>query len=140
MRRAGFAAIGGVGSAAGLAQLYAATLPGSGFTIAHPDVFAEMAQQHSWGTDRVLDIPNCFGLVFMLPQPRQPFGGVRAYGHDGAGGALAFADPSTASPSATSRIPCSTPAGPTLVRSNSPASSVTPHARRRSRSLVLRGP
>ena len=95
VRRAGFAAIGGVGSAIGLAQLYAATLPGSRVRIAHPDVFAEMAQQHSWGTDRVLGIPNCFGLVFMLPQPRQPFGGVRAYGHDGAGGALAFADPST---------------------------------------------
>ncbi|WP_442574543.1 serine hydrolase domain-containing protein [Microbacterium sp. F51-2R] len=95
VRRAGFAAIGGVGSATGLAELYAATLPGSGGTIARPEVFAEMAQQHSWGTDRVLGIPNCFGLVFMLPQPRQPFGGPRAYGHDGAGGALAFADPST---------------------------------------------
>ncbi len=95
VRRAGFAAIGGVGSAAGLAQVYAATLAGAGDRIAHPDVFAEMAQQQSFGTDRVLGIPNCFGMVFTLPQPRQPFGSIGAYGHDGAGGALAFADPAT---------------------------------------------
>ena len=54
-----------------------------------------MAQQQSWGTDRVLNCPNSFGVVFMLPQPRMPFGGIHAYGHDGAGGALAFADPET---------------------------------------------
>lgn len=92
-RRAGPAAVGGVGSARGLAQLYADTLPGAATPIATPEVFEEMAQQHSWGTDRVLNCPNAFGVVFMLPQPRMPFGGLGAYGHDGAGGALAFADP-----------------------------------------------
>lgn len=95
VRRAGFAAIGGVGSAAGLAQVYAAALPDGGVRVASPDVFAEMAQQHAWGTDRVLGVPNCFGMVFMLPQPRLPFGSLGAFGHDGAGGALAFADPRT---------------------------------------------
>ncbi|MEG3616422.1 serine hydrolase domain-containing protein [Isoptericola haloaureus] len=95
VRRAGFAAIGGVGSARGLAQVYAAALPGGGVHVAAPEVFAEMAQQHAWGTDRVLGVPNCFGMMFMLPQPRQPFAGLGAFGHDGAGGALAFADPRT---------------------------------------------
>lgn len=95
VRRAGFAAIGGVGSAAGLARVYAAALPDGGVNIADPEVFAAMAQQHAWGTDRVLGVPNCFGMVFMLPQPRQPFGSLGSFGHDGAGGALAFADPRT---------------------------------------------
>ncbi|MBT2518087.1 beta-lactamase family protein [Streptomyces sp. ISL-90] len=95
IRRSGPAAIGGVGSAHGLALLYAATLPGAPHPIASPDAFAVMAQQQSWGMDRVLNVMNCFGVVFMLPQPRLPFGGLGAYGHDGAGGALAFADPTT---------------------------------------------
>ncbi|GAA2036681.1 serine hydrolase domain-containing protein [Agromyces tropicus] len=95
MRRAGFAGIGGVGSAAGLSLLYSAALPDGAMRIAEPGVFAEMAEQHSWGTDRVLGIPNRFGMVFMLPRPRMPYGGPGAFGHDGAGGALGFADPSS---------------------------------------------
>ncbi|MGN8553125.1 UNVERIFIED_CONTAM: beta-lactamase family protein [Microbacterium sp. SLM126] len=95
IRRRGPAAIGGVGNTRGLSLLYAATLPGTRRPIANPEVFADMAQQQSWGIDRVLNVANCFGTVFMLPQPRMPFGSVGAYGHDGAGGALAFADPAT---------------------------------------------
>ena len=94
-RRAGQAAIGAVASARGLAALYADTLATASTPIASPSVFRAMAQQQSWGTDRVLNCPNSFGVVFMLPQPRMPFGGIHAYGHDGAGGALAFADPET---------------------------------------------
>jgi CubicO group peptidase (beta-lactamase class C family) len=95
VRRAGPAAIGGVGSAHGLARLYADALPDAADPIAAAATFREMAQQNSWGHDRVLDCPNAFGLVFMIPQPRLPFAGLGAFGHDGAGGALAFADPST---------------------------------------------
>ncbi|MCX7522855.1 serine hydrolase [Microbacterium sp. STN6] len=95
VRRAGAAAIGGVGSASGLSQLYAAALGTGRVRIAAPEVFADMAQQQSWGTDRVLGVPNCFGMVFMLPQPRMPYGGLGSFGHDGAGGALAFADPTS---------------------------------------------
>lgn len=93
VRRAGPAAIGGVGSARGLARIYADALPSSSSPIASPAVFEAMAQQHAWGHDRTLDVTNCFGVLFMLPQPRMPFGGLGAFGHDGAGGALAFADP-----------------------------------------------
>lgn len=95
VRRAGPSAIGGVGSARGLARLYADALPTSASPIADPAVLEAMAQQHSWGMDRTLDVMNCFGVVFMLPQPRMPFGSLGAFGHDGAGGALAFADPVT---------------------------------------------
>jgi len=95
VRRSGQGAIGAVASARGLAALYADTLATSASPIASPEAFASMAQQHSWGIDRVLGGQNAFGVLFMVPQPRLPFGGIHAYGHDGAGGALAFADPET---------------------------------------------
>lgn len=93
VRRRGTAAAGGVGSARGLARLYAATLGHIGAPIAPPDTFAEMAQIHVRGRDVVLDIPLSFGIVFMKPHTDMPFGSFRAFGHDGAGGAIAFADP-----------------------------------------------
>ena len=93
-RRAGQAAIGAVASRGGSPACTPTPL-----RPRDPDRFTAhlraMAQQHSWGTDRVLNCPNSFGVVFMLPQPRMPFGGIHAFGHDGAGGALAFADPET---------------------------------------------
>lgn len=95
IRRAGPSAVGGVGSARGLALLYADALPGAEKPIASAQTFVTMARQQSWGLDRTLDSPNAFGIVFLLPQPRMPFAGLGAFGHDGAGGALAFADPST---------------------------------------------
>jgi CubicO group peptidase (beta-lactamase class C family) len=95
VRRAGVAAIGGVGSASGLSQLYAAAMGSETIQVATTETFADMAQQQSWGMDRVLGVTNCFGMVFMLPQPRMPYGGLGSFGHDGAGGALAFADPTT---------------------------------------------
>ena len=95
VRRSGQGAIGAVASAHGLAAAYADTLSTATRPIASAAVFASMAQQHSWGTDRVLGGANAFGVLFMVPQPRLPFGGPHAYGHDGAGGALAFADPDT---------------------------------------------
>ena len=95
VRRAGPAGIGGVGSARGLSRLYADALPGADRPIASQETFATMRQMRSWGLDRTLGVPNAFGTVFMVPQPRQAFGSHRAFGHDGGGGALAFADPET---------------------------------------------
>jgi hypothetical protein len=43
--------------------------------------------------DRVLNKVMCFGIVFMKPHHEVEFGSYRAFGHDGAGGGLAFADP-----------------------------------------------
>jgi CubicO group peptidase (beta-lactamase class C family) len=95
VRRAGLAAAGGVGSAEGLARAYAAALTGvEGLPpFLHPETVSTMSQQRVWGHDRVLDVYMCFGVVFMKAQPRMPFSSHRGFGHDGAGGALGFADP-----------------------------------------------
>lgn len=93
VRRRGTSAAGGVGSARGLARLYAATLGHIGDPIAPADTFAEMAQVQVRGRDLVLDAALAFGIVFMKPHVDMPFASFRAYGHDGAGGAIAFADP-----------------------------------------------
>ena len=118
VRRAGPAGIGGTGSARGLARLYASALPGAQDAIASPETFAAMRQMRSWGTDRSLGITNAFGAVFMLPQPRMPFGTLEAFGHDGGGGALAFADPGTGVSFGYIPVPMQYPGGadPVAVR------------------------
>ncbi|ALV39821.1 hypothetical protein AU252_00460 [Pseudarthrobacter sulfonivorans] len=93
VRAAGPAALGGVGSARGLAQVYAAAIGLLGEALLDPDTVAEMGQQQVWGVDRVLNFPTAFGVVFMKPHPGSDFGSFRAFGHDGAGGALGYADP-----------------------------------------------
>jgi CubicO group peptidase (beta-lactamase class C family) len=94
MREAGSSAINGIGSARGLAGVYAAVL---GAPHEEPLVSAktvdEMSRQHSFGIDRVLGHQTSFGVVYMKPHPLMEFGSFRAFGHDGMGGALAFADP-----------------------------------------------
>lgn len=93
VRAGGPAAIGGVGSAHGLARLYAAAQGFIGEPLLDDETIGEMSQQQVWGQDRILCQEMCFGVVFQRPHPRVPFGSYHAFGHDGAGGALAFADP-----------------------------------------------
>jgi CubicO group peptidase (beta-lactamase class C family) len=94
MREAGFASIDGIGSARGLARVYAAILGDDEHSpLISRETITEMSREHSFGLDRVLGMPMCFGVVFMKPLPRMEFGSFAAFGHDGAGGALAFADP-----------------------------------------------
>jgi CubicO group peptidase (beta-lactamase class C family) len=95
MRAAGIAAIGGIGSARGLADVYAAVLgdPTRAGLISSTTMEL-MSRQHTFGLDRVLGFTTSFGIVFMKPHPQLDFGSYSAFGHDGAGGALAFADPS----------------------------------------------
>jgi CubicO group peptidase (beta-lactamase class C family) len=95
VRRAGPATFGGVGSAEGLARLYAASITSidgkEPFLL--PSTVAKMSQEQVWGLDRVLNVQMCFGIVFMKAQPRMEFASYRGFGHDGAGGALGYADP-----------------------------------------------
>ncbi|MDQ0769127.1 CubicO group peptidase (beta-lactamase class C family) [Pseudarthrobacter defluvii] len=96
VRAAGMSAAGGVGSADGLARLYAAATTGvdgnepflSGGTI------AAMAREQVWGLDRSSGLDNAFAVVFMKPHLSRNFGSHRAFGHEGANAALGFADPS----------------------------------------------
>lgn len=94
IREAGPAAIGGLGSARGLAQLYAACL---GSPESEPLVSAEtietMTQIHASGKDLVLEVQNRFGLIFQNADSRLDYGSPWAFGHDGVGGSIGFADP-----------------------------------------------
>ena len=94
MREAGSTAINGIGSARGLAGVYSAVLgtPDEAPLVSE-ETIAQMSMQHSFGIDRVLGHQTSFGVVYMKPHPLMEFGSFRAFGHDGAGGALGFADP-----------------------------------------------
>ncbi|MFC5053856.1 serine hydrolase domain-containing protein [Saccharothrix xinjiangensis] len=59
-----------------------------------PTTLAEATAPRSEGHDEVLDGPTRFSLGYMLPNELRPYApNPRAFGHTGAGGALAFADP-----------------------------------------------
>lgn len=84
----------GVGSARALARLYAALIGEvDGRRLLRPETVARATEVQSRGTDLVLMLPSTFGLGFMLQPMMAPGGGPRCFGHTGAGGSLAFADP-----------------------------------------------
>jgi CubicO group peptidase (beta-lactamase class C family) len=96
VRAAGMSAAGGVGTAQGLARLYAAVTTGvdGGAPLLTPETISLMSQEQVWGLDRSSGLDNAFAVVFMKPHPSRNFGSHRAFGHEGANAALAFADPS----------------------------------------------
>ena len=84
----------GVATARALARMYAAVIgPVDGRRLLHPETVARATEVQSQGPDLVLIIPTCFGLGFMLQPIMAPDGGPRCFGHTGAGGSTAFADP-----------------------------------------------
>jgi CubicO group peptidase (beta-lactamase class C family) len=93
VRAAGFPAAFGVGSARGLAQVYSSVFDWDGDPVVSKDTLEIMAQEQTWGPDRVFGNVRSFGIVFMRPTLGLQFGSVKAFGHDGAAGRLAFADP-----------------------------------------------
>ena len=85
----------GVGNARALARLYAALvgeIDGAARLLSAGIVAAASAVQAE-GPDQVLLLPSCYGLGFILPPMLGPGCGPRSFGHPGAGGSLAFADP-----------------------------------------------
>ncbi|QFU91810.1 serine hydrolase [Amycolatopsis sp. YIM 10] len=86
----------GTASAAGLAKLFAATIGEvDGIRLFGPALAAEAGRVQSSGTDQVLRIRTDWGLGFMVPggpfvPHRLPAG---SFGHGGATGSFAFADP-----------------------------------------------
>jgi CubicO group peptidase (beta-lactamase class C family) len=94
IRRSGNTSIGGIGSARGLARLYSATLDAVGGPRLFGDkTLGEVSQIQSAGVDLVLGVEKRFGIVFLKSSPAMPFGSHTAFGHDGAGGEIGFADP-----------------------------------------------
>ena len=95
IRAGGMSSAGGVGSADGLARLYAAALTGvdAGAAFLTPATVDAMAQEQVWGLDRCSAQSNAFAVVFMKPQPERDFGSALAFGHEGANAALGYADP-----------------------------------------------
>jgi CubicO group peptidase (beta-lactamase class C family) len=93
-RRAGAPAAGVLASAAGLAHLYAALRhDAGGLRLLSDDTLAQMSQIQVDGIELGSGLHARFGVIFQAPCPRWPFGSHRAFGHDGAGGSLAFCDP-----------------------------------------------
>ncbi|MFH8251417.1 serine hydrolase domain-containing protein [Microbacterium sp. B2969] len=96
--RFGHPAGSGIGTARGLARLFAAAVTGVDGAepfLSADTVFAVGSQQVS-GYDQVLGQPlRAHSIVFQKPTPQLAFGGPRAFGHDGAMGALACVDPDT---------------------------------------------
>jgi len=92
-RVAGYAASAGVGSARGIAQVYAATLGQLGDPVIDEATITAISQEQISGIDRILNLQMAFAIGSIKPTQRIPYGSYRAFGHDGAGGALGFADP-----------------------------------------------
>jgi CubicO group peptidase (beta-lactamase class C family) len=95
VRSQGPTSFGGVASARGLARMYAAaigSLDGAA-PLLEPDTVAEFAQIQSIGHDVVLRDHKAFTVGFHATSEYYPPLGQGSFGHSGAGGQQAFADP-----------------------------------------------
>jgi CubicO group peptidase (beta-lactamase class C family) len=84
----------GIGTARSVARLYASLIGEvDAIRTLRPETVARATQVQSHGMDAVLMRETTFGLGFMLPPTLVPGAGPKAFGHGGAGGSVAFADP-----------------------------------------------
>jgi len=94
--RFGHPAGSGTGTARGLARLLAAAVTGvdGAAPFLSADTVEQIGQQQIRGYDEVLhQHDRAHAIVFQKPSQQLAFGGPRAFGHDGALGALACVDP-----------------------------------------------
>jgi CubicO group peptidase (beta-lactamase class C family) len=82
----------GVGDARSLARLYAVLME-DGNDLLSAAQLARAVEPQSRGPDAVIFHETCFGLGYMLQPSLAPGAGPNCFGHPGAGGSLAFADP-----------------------------------------------
>jgi CubicO group peptidase (beta-lactamase class C family) len=99
-RARSFVSFGGIGSATSLAKFYALLANGGGLggkSFFSNKTIAQMTTTLTAGMDRVFLLPTAFSAGFMKDPPdvnRRLFGpSPLAFGHPGAGGSHAFADP-----------------------------------------------
>ncbi|KAB8189053.1 serine hydrolase [Nonomuraea phyllanthi] len=97
VRANGQASAGGVGSARGLAGLYAAAVWGVDGRppLLNPDTVGEFSMLHSTGADLVRGEQGNYAVGFQAKGLRYAFLSANAFGHDGSAGSEAFADPRT---------------------------------------------
>ncbi|MET7688231.1 serine hydrolase domain-containing protein [Streptomyces sp. NPDC005483] len=96
VRAKGPASAGGVAAARGLAGMYAAAISevADRPPLLKPDTIAEVGQIQSVGYDLVARSHKSYGLGFQATADMwHPFLGAGSFGHSGAGGSQAFADP-----------------------------------------------
>jgi CubicO group peptidase (beta-lactamase class C family) len=95
VRALGQASAGGVGSARGLAAMYAAAVSGLDGRppLLEPATIAEFSMLHSTGKDLVRGERAQYAVGFEAKGATYPFLSARAFGHDGSSGSEAFADP-----------------------------------------------
>ncbi|MGI5170677.1 serine hydrolase domain-containing protein [Spirillospora sp. CA-253888] len=95
VRALGQSSAGGVGSARGLAAMYAAAVSGldGRAPLLKPDTIGEFAMLHSTDGDLVVGPQGRYALGFQAKGLRYPFLSALAFGHGGSAGSEAFADP-----------------------------------------------
>jgi CubicO group peptidase (beta-lactamase class C family) len=95
VRALGTASFGGVASARGLARMYAVTIGSvdGAAPLLKPGTVAEAGQIQSIGHDAVLGEHKAFTIGFHATCEYYPQLGQGSFGHSGAGGQQAFADP-----------------------------------------------
>jgi CubicO group peptidase (beta-lactamase class C family) len=94
MHAAEVPAANGTGTARGLARMYASFVGEvDGIRTLNDATIAAARTEQSVGPDAILIRDTRFGMGFMIDSADVPFLGPNSFGHDGAGGFLAFADP-----------------------------------------------
>lgn len=84
----------GIGTARGLARMYAALIGEvDGVRLFSPETLASATAEQAAGVDKVIMFPVRFASGYMLPVETNPLTGPSAFGHPGRGGSLGFADP-----------------------------------------------
>lgn len=83
----------GIGTAHGLARMYAALIGEvDGTRLVAPETLESATKEQASGKDRVMLIPSRFSTGYMLPTATNPMLGAASFGHTGRGGSLGFAD------------------------------------------------
>ncbi len=84
----------GIGTARGLARMYAALISEvDGVRLFAPETLALATDEQVSGADQVMVTPSRFSLGYMLPTEANTMAGPCSFGHTGRGGSLGFADP-----------------------------------------------
>ncbi len=97
MQRMGMPSMGGIGLVRDVARAYSEFATGGKTLKIHQETLKALIQPAQvpigGSVDLVLHVETLFSLGFVKPSPLAPFGSEQAFGHSGAGGSFACADP-----------------------------------------------